>query len=160
MKNKDTHITLWVQDDNDLSHETCYVDGEKKGDIQMHLNCILEERRKGKNLLQEDNLQLFQIKKDGSESYVIQACYKEKDILGRRIAFMSLITGVQNIDEAVDLLEDNSKSIGRTCSPDDIRKIKEAGRKPCMDKKRFIVLAILVLIIIVIILCQNNLVKK
>jgi hypothetical protein len=153
---KDKHITLWVQDDVDLSHETCYVDGEKKDDIQTHLSKIIEKRRKGRNLLQKGNLQLFQIK----DGYVIQGCYVEVDKLGRRIAFMSLITGVPNIDEAADLLEDSSKSIGRTCSSDDIRKIKEAGRKPCMDKKQFIVLAILVLIIIVIILCQNNLVKK
>jgi hypothetical protein len=153
---KDKHITLWVQDDVDLSHETCYVDKEEKDDVQAHLSNIIEKRHKGRNLLQKGNLQLFQIK----DGYIIQGCHVEKDNWGRRIAFMSLITGVRNIDEAIGLLEDSSKFIKRTCLPDDIKEIKEAGKKQCIDKKRFIVLAILVLIIIAIILCQNNLIKK
>ncbi|KAA6336958.1 hypothetical protein EZS27_014929 [termite gut metagenome] len=160
MKDNTTHITLRVQDNRDLSHGNYYVDKKKidRDDTQMHLNRISEKRRKGQNLLQEGNLQLFRIK----NGYVIQACYgyEKKDILGRRIAFMALITGVQNIDEAIDLLEDSSEFINQKCSPDDIKKIKEAGKKQCIDKKRFIVLAILVLIIIAIILCLNNLIKK
>ncbi|KAA6382409.1 MAG: hypothetical protein EZS28_022064 [Streblomastix strix] len=131
---KDKHITLWVQDDVDLSHETCYVDKEEKDDIQTHLSKIIKERSNGCNLLREGNLQLFRIK----DEYVIQGCYVEVDKLERRIAFMSLITGVQNLAEAVDLLEDSSKFIDRTCSPDDIRKIKEAGRKQQQFSKELI----------------------
>ncbi len=115
-------IILWIQgksveDDNILSYNGKRID--KNSSEYMSLYAKTESKEECKQIIKKDNLTVYK----GNNYYLIYSNYKEVDVVGRRVGFMSYIKE-NDLKNALSYLKEESKLYDYNCYEDDIIEIE------------------------------------
>ncbi len=115
-------IILWIQgksveDDNILSYNGKRID--KNSSEYMFLYAKTESKKGCKQIIKKDNLIVYK----GIGFYLIYSNYKEVDVVGRRIGFMSYIKE-RDLKNVLSCLKEESQLYGYNCSENDVVEVQ------------------------------------
>ncbi|SHI60154.1 hypothetical protein [Bacteroides stercorirosoris] len=143
-------IILWIQaksvdDVNLLFHNGVLIN---KDDVNyMELYRKLVEKDKYKKIISTDNLSVYKQHIKGEQCYLIHSNFAETDVAGRQIGFMALVSGADNLSDALEKLINESKPYGYSCRKSDVEIVK---KKSGVSFRILMLLGILLLVIILL----------
>lgn len=126
-----TEIILWIQSKsvegrNILSRNGVRIDNDDKQYMEIYERVNNKTGYRKSEI--KENLSIYMKNTSWGEkdSYIIYSNYKEKDVVGREIGFMTYIGQVSNKEEAIKKLVKESKLYGYTCKSKDIKAIRNS----------------------------------